>query len=396
MLSRTSPPAGTAARPSASRPEDRAGAILTIDLAAIAENWRILKKRVAPGCDMGAVVKSDAYGLGLEPVARALQGAGCVTFYVAHLDGAIALRHILGPGPRIACLNGPNKGTERDHAAFKVMPVLSTPEHVKAWCAYALKEEVLSESIVQVDTGMHRLGLSEREFAGLMDDPDGFLGLHPQMIMSHLACADEGANPMNRAQLGRFRAMRDTFRTRFPDAKASLANSSGIFLGPEWHFDYARPGAALYGVNPTPKAPNPMLPVVNLKARIIQVRRVDSPGHVGYGAAAHVQEGAKIATVSMGYADGYLRSLSAVGLGVLDGLKVPLLGRVSMDLMTFDVSNVPDSAAQPGAFIDIISNVVTVDDVAKAAGTIGYEILTSLGSRFHRRYITAPQPRAGT
>jgi alanine racemase len=384
MLSRSSPPA-----PTKSRAEDRAGAVLTIDLAAIVENWRILKKKAAPGCDVGAVVKADAYGLGLEHVASALQAAGCKTFYVAHLDGAINLRQVLGPEPRIACLNGPNKGTERDHVAFKIMPVLSTPEQIKAWCNFALTEEILAESIVQVDTGMHRLGLSEREFTALLNDPDGFVGLHPQVFMSHLACADERANPMNRAQLGRFRTLKDAFRTRFPDAKASLANSSGMFLGPDWHFDYARPGVALYGVNPTPDAANPMLPVVNLKARIIQVRRVDSSGHVGYGAAASVAEGAKIATVSMGYADGYLRSLSNAGVGVLDGIKVPVLGRVSMDLITFDVSNVPESAAQPGAFIDVISHMVTVDDVAKAAGTIGYEILTSLGSRYHRRYLTA-------
>lgn len=385
MLSRTSTPPR-----SISRPEDRAGAILTVDLAALTENWRLLNKRAKPGCDMGAVVKSDAYGLGLDPVATALKAAGCNTFYVAHLDGAIALRHIIGPGPRIACLNGPNKGTERDHVAHRIMPVLSTPEHVKAWCAYALKEEVLQESIVQVDTGMNRLGLSATEFAGLMAEPDGFLGLHPQFLMSHLACADTPAHPLNKRQLERFREMLATFRTRFPDAKGSLANSSGIFLGPDWQCDYVRPGVALYGVNPTPAAPNPMLPVVNLKARIIQVRRVDSHGTVGYGAAASAPEGAKIATVSMGYADGYLRSLGAAGVGVLDGIKVPVLGRVSMDLTTFDVSNVPESAAHPGAFIDVISHVVTVDDVARAGGTIGYEILTSLGTRFHRRYITAP------
>jgi alanine racemase len=385
MLSRTAPGGR-----SVSRPEDRAGAVLTVDLAALTENWRILKKRARPGCDMGAVVKADAYGLGLEPVARALLQAGCQTFYVAHLDGAVSLRQIVGPGPRIACLNGPNKQTERDHAALRIMPVLSTPEHVKAWRNFALKEEILQESIVQVDTGMNRLGLSEREFTELMNDPDGFLGLHPQMLMSHLACADEPAHPMNKAQLERFRTMLGAFRTRFPDAKASLANSSGVFLGHDWHFDYARPGAALYGVNPTPHQPNPMLPVVNLKARIIQVRRVDTPGHVGYGAAAPAREGAKLATVSMGYADGYLRSLGSSGYGLLDGQKVSVLGRVSMDLTTFDVSNVAESAAQPGGFIDLISHAVTVDDVARQAGTIGYEILTSLGNRFHRRYLPAP------
>ena len=390
MLSRTATPGR-----SVSRPEDRAGAILTVDLAALVENWRILKKRAQPGCDMGAVVKADAYGLGLGQVATALKLAGCNTFYVAHLDGAISLRQIIGPDPRIACLNGPNKGTERDHIAFRIMPVLSTPEHIKAWCAFALKEEVLHESIVQVDTGMNRLGLSEREFNGLIAEPDGFLGLHPQMLMSHLACADEAQHPMNRAQLVLFRTMLGAFRTRFPDAKASLANSGGVVLGHDWHFDYARPGVALYGVNPMHSGGQPMLPVVNLKARIIQVRRVDTPGRVGYGADASVREGAKIATVSMGYADGYLRALGSSGVGVLDGIKVPVLGRVSMDLTTYDVSNVPDSATLPGGFIDIISHVVTVNDMAKAAGTIGYEILTSLGNRFHRRYLPAPIARVG-
>ncbi|MSO98300.1 MAG: alanine racemase [Rhodospirillaceae bacterium] len=384
MLSRSSPPGRTV-----SRPEDRAGAILTVDLAAVVENWRILKKWARPGCDMGAVVKADAYGLGLEPVALALKSAGCNTFYVAHIDGAISLRQIIGPGPRIACLNGPNKGTERDHVAFSIMPVLSTPEQIKAWQTFALKEDVLVESVVQVDSGMNRLGVSEREFATLLADPDGFLGLHPQIFMSHLACADDAAHPMNKSQLERFRVSVGAFRTRFPDCKASLANSSGIWLGQDWHFEYARPGAALYGVNPTPSRANPMLPVVNLKARIIQVRLVDTPGHVGYGAAAPVREGAKLATVSMGYADGYLRSLGSSGHGVLDGIKVPVVGRVSMDLTTFDVSNVPDPATLPGGFIDVISHAVTVDDVARAASTIGYEILTALGNRFHRRYLPA-------
>ena len=379
---------------SVSRPEDRTGAILTIDLAALVENWRILKKRAAPGCDVGAVVKADAYGLGLEQVASALKLAGCQTFYVAHLDGAIALRQIIGPGPRIACLNGPNKGTERDYVAFRIMPVLSTPEHVKAWRAFAQKEEVLLESVVQVDTGMNRLGISEREFAQMVSDPEGFLGLHPQIFMSHLACADDAAHPMNKAQLERFVPMLASFRTRFPDAKASLANSSGVFLAPAWHFNFARPGIALYGVNPTPAQVNPMLPVVNLKARIIQVRRVDTPGSVGYGAASPAREGSKLATVSMGYADGYLRSLGSSGFGILDGLKVPVVGRVSMDLTTYDVSNVPDSATLPGSFIDIISHAVTIDDVARAAGTIGYEILTALGNRFHRRYLPASTPSA--
>jgi alanine racemase len=369
--------------------EDRAGAVLTVDLKALVENWRILKKRARPGCDVGAVVKANAYGLGLEPVARALAGAGCATFYVAHLDGAIALRQIVGPNPRIACLNGPNRGAERDHAAYRIMPVLSTPEHVAAWRGYATKEDVLLESIVQVDTGMNRLGLSDTEFSSLINDPDGFFGLHPQMLLSHLACADEPGHDMNRRQLATFRDRLAQFRARFPDTRGSLANSAGMLLGEPWQFDYARPGIALYGGNPMIAGANSLLPVAYLRARIIQVRRVDTPGSVGYGAAARVAEGAKLATVSMGYADGFLRSLGQKGYGVLDGLKVPVVGRVSMDLITFDVSNVPESAARPGGFIEILGAGQTVDQLAAAAGTSSYEILTSLGDRFHRRYLPA-------
>ena len=386
-------PAAAPTRPAApmtSAAEERAGAVLTIDLKALVENWRIVGKGAKPGCDIGAVVKADAYGLGLAPVANALAGAGCRTFYVALLDEAVALRTALGPGPRIACLNGPNPGTERDFVAHRIMPVLSTPEHVKSWCTYAAAEDVLIESIVQIDTGMNRLGLSPREFAALMDDPDGFLGLHPQMLMSHLACADTPAHVMNRAQLAHFIPSLARFRTRFPDAKGSLANSAGVLLGPEWHFDYARPGIALYGGQPhLGHGRNPMLPVVYVKARIIQVRRVDTPGYVGYGAAADVAEGAKLATVSMGYADGYLRALGHRGTGLLDGIPVPVTGRVSMDLITFDVTNVPESASHPGAFIDILGTHMTIDDLAAKAGTIGYEILTALGRRFHRRYLPA-------
>lgn len=369
--------------------EVRAGAILTVDLKALVENWRILKKRARPGCDVGAVVKANAYGLGLEPVARALAAAGCATFYVAHLDGAIALRHIVGPGPRIACLNGPNRGAERDHAAHRIVPVLSTPAHVAAWRSFAMKDDVLLESIVQVDTGMNRLGLTAREFKALMDDPDGFVGLHPQMLMSHLACADDPNHPMNRRQCETFLDRLSLFRVRFPDARGSLANSAGLLMGDAFHFDYARPGIALYGGNPMASGPNPMLPVAYLRARIIQVHRVDTPGAVGYGAAAQVAEGAKLATVSMGYADGFLRSLGRSGIGLLDGMKVPVAGRVSMDLITFDVTNAPESSSRPGNFIEILGAGQTVDQLAAAAGTVSYEILTALGDRFHRRYLPA-------
>ena len=383
----------TVSSPLASAPEDRAGAVLTIDLAALVENWRALK-RLAPGCDVGAVVKADAYGLGLAPVAQAVKAAGCTTFYVAHLDEAVAARTALGAVPRVICMHGPTPGrTERDFAAFGIIPVLSTPEQIKAWRNFADRNDVLMESIVQVDTGMNRLGLTATEFESHMDDPDGFLGLHPLALMSHLACADTPAHPLNQRQREQFAANLARFRGKFADAKGSLSNSAGLLLGPAWHADLARPGIALYGSNPRALDPAvpiwPTVPVVRLSARILQVRRVDAQSPVGYGATTLASDGAKLATVSMGYADGLLRAASPGGHGMLDGQRVLMVGRVSMDLCTFDVSNVADSGARAGGFIDLIGPGHTVDDLAREAGTVGYEILTALGGRFHRRYLSA-------
>jgi alanine racemase len=287
-------------------------------------------------------------------------------------------------------MHGPNPGTERDFAALGLVPVLSTPGQIKAWGRFAAANDVLMESLVQVDTGMNRLGLTAAEFTALIDDPDGFAGLTPVALMSHLAVAETPNHPLNAQQRERFEGALARFRLKFADAKGSLVNSSGVFLGAAFHHQLARPGAALYGVNPTPAAVNPMIPVVRLSAKILQVRRVDAAAPVGYGATFQAPDGSKLATVSMGYADGLLRSWGMAGYGHLDDIKVPVAGRVSMDLTTFDVSNVPDSSLGPGAMIDIIGSRQGVDELARASGTIGYEILTALGRRFHRRYLPAP------
>ncbi len=378
--------------------DERTGAVLTVDLAAVAENWRILKRKAAPGCEVGGVVKADAYGVGMVPVAKALQDAGCGTFFVAHLDEGIALRAALGEAPRIVVMHGPNKGTERDFAAFRLLPVLSTPGQIERWRTFAETNDILMESLVQIDTGMNRLGLTQREFEKLMGDPAGFLGLYPLALMSHLACADEPQHPMNRQQLLKFRSALETFRGKFPDAKGSFANSSGLFLGPEYHYHFARPGVALYGANPVPGQPNPMIPVVRLKAKILQVRRVDAAAPVGYGASSMAPDGAKLATVSIGYADGLRRALSNRGHGFIDGIRVPIMGRVSMDMTVFDVSDVPESSLGPGATVELLGTEQSVDDLATSAGTISYEILTSLGHRYMRQYLgarpSAPGPKA--
>jgi alanine racemase len=235
---------------------------------------------------------------------------------------------------------------------------------------------------LHIDTGMNRLGLTAAELDRLAEDPKRLVGLELMLIMSHLACADEADHPMNRRQLGRFRAALD----RLPHCRASFANSNAIFLGREFLFNTVRPGVALYGANPTPGAPNPMAQVVTLKGKILQVRDVDRGETVGYGATHRFTRPRRIATVSVGYADGFLRSMSNRGSAAIGGVTAPIVGRVSMDLITLDVSAAPPERARPGGFVELIGPARTIDDVAADAGTIPYEILTALGPRYERIY----------
>jgi alanine racemase len=377
-----------------SDPASRAGAVLDIDLGGILANWRLLAQRAAPAL-CAAVVKANGYGLGAAPVARALAAAGCRLFFVATLDEAIALREAIGGTAEIAVLNGPLPGTAADFAAHDLIPVLNDPGQIEEWRDFHRTAGVSPAmrpgrprsrvagfpAILHVDTGMSRLGLTAREFAGLADDLPR-LGIGWRAVMSHLACADTPDHPLNEQQRARFA---DAVR-RLPGVPASLAASSGIFLGPGYHFDLVRPGAALYGVNPQLGRANPMRQVVRLSAKILQVREIDRGESVGYGAAHLMETAGRVATVAVGYADGWLRSLSHRGCGFLAGKRVPLLGRVSMDLVSFDVSAVDPALVHPGATIELLGEHYRVDDAAADAGTIGYEILTALGPRYHRVY----------
>jgi len=356
-----------------------AGAILTIDLDAIVDNWRQLAARVAPaGC--AAVVKADAYGLGADRVVPALAAAGCATFFVATVEEAIAVRS-LAPDAPVYVLNGAPRGAEAVLAEYRLSPVLNSLGDVDAW-ADLIRRQAAPPAALHVDTGMSRLGLPAAEMAALADDPSRLEGIDLACVMSHLACADEPDHPLNEEQRLEF----DEARRSLPAAPASFANSSGVFLGAAYHLDLARPGVALYGGTPVPDHPNPMVQVVELKGRIVQVREIDSPRTVGYGASHRVDRRTQIATVAVGYADGFLRSLSNAASGFIGAHRVPLVGRVSMDLITFDVTHVPEDEARPGAFVHLIDSRRPVDAVAADAGTIGYEVLTSLGRRYHRIY----------
>lgn len=354
---------------------------LEVDLDALAANYRLLSAQ-APAARCAAVVKGDGYGLGVGPVACTLHNAGCKIFFVAHLDEGITLRQAFpdtSPAPEIVVLNGLMPGEDdvfREHA---LMPALNDLGQIEQWASYCRAHDP-HPAIVHLDTGMSRLGLSLDEQATLMDDHDRLRGFPLRCVMSHLACADTPDHPLNRQQQQEFAA---TLK-RMPNAAASLSASSGIFLGADWHFDIVRPGVALYGVAPTEGKPNPMAQVVGLYGKIIQVRRVDAPRTVGYGATHQFSGPALVATVAVGYADGYLRSLSGRATAYVGDVVVPLVGRVSMDLVTFDISAAP--SAKPGDRIELIGPHIPVDAVAQAAGTIGYEILTGLGSRYRRHY----------
>ena len=367
--------------------EKQAGAVLTINLGAIRRNYRLLRSQ-ASGAHCGAAVKADAYGLGAIPVARALAEEGCRHFFVAHLDEGIALRPHLPASADIFVLHGPLPDTEPEFIEHCLIPVLNSAAQVAGWRQAARIAARRLTAVVQVDTGMSRLGLSRAEVETWLNDPDFLRGIDMRYLMSHLACAERQEHPMNASQLEAFQSL----RKKLPRCQASFANSSGIFLGADYHFDLVRPGAALYGIAPILGAPNPMVPVATLQAKVIQTRFVERGECVGYGGTYRAESRRRIATIAAGYADGWLRGLSGRGFAFVDGMRVPVVGNVSMDTFALDVTDVFPDRVHAGAFVDLISAAQPVDAVAALAGTIGYEILTSLGSRYLREYVDE-QPR---
>lgn len=359
-----------------------AGAFLTIDLKAIVANWRLLSARLG-GAACAAVVKADAYGLGAAAVSSALETAGCRAFFVALPEEGAKVRQAVSDWSRIFVLNGTPQGAEADFVARSLGPVVNTMGELAAWRAHAARSGRRLTVALQLDTGMSRLGLTPADTASIAADPVLLEGLAVELVLSHLACADEPDHPGNAAQLEAFRRM----RAELPPAPASLANSSGIFLGAAYYFDLARPGAALYGINPTPWAANPMRSAARLSARVVQLRDVSAGTGVGYGHAASTPRPSRLATISLGYADGWPRN--AMAAAFFRGARLPFLGRVSMDSIVLDATDGP-AALREGDLVDLICLEQGVDDIARAAGTIDYEILTRLGRRLHRRHINPP------
>jgi len=356
-----------------------ADTFLTVSLSALKDNYRTLANR-AGHAECAAVVKADAYGVGLAQAARAFAEAGAKTFFVAQLSEAVALRSILNEVSQafdIYVFAGLRAGQEETFTGHEIRPVLNSLAQLDLWSVQSALPAAL-----HLDTGMNRLGLSEADVAELINQPDRLKKIDLRLIMSHLACADTPDHPLNRQQLDRFNRLRD----QLPDTPASLANSAGIFLGAEYHFDMVRPGIGLYGGNPQPSSPLPVKPVVGIDATILQTRDVSSGETIGYGATFTAKRPTRLAILSLGYADGMIRALSNTGWLNIDGMRAPFVGRVSMDLIAVDVTDIPLDRCRAGTRITVVGDTPDLNDLADAAGTISYEFLTLLGQRYERQY----------
>lgn len=361
---------------------------LEVHLDRVARNYLYLRKKLKIGADCAAVVKADAYGLGAAEVAAALYAQECRHFFTAHASEAEAVAAALPPAGApdsavIYVLNGPHGMAAADWQQKGFIPVLNSLGDIELWAAAAAAAGKRLPCIIHIDTGMNRLGLTALDVTQLAEKRTALLqGLDVRYVMSHLACADEPGHAMNLQQLAAFRQLTAAVGQAF---RYSFANSAGIFLGADYHFDLARPGCALYGIQPYEGAANPMHGTVTLKAKIVQTRVVGAASTVGYGAGYAAAAGDNLATISIGYADGYLRSATGRGKVFVGGQACPVVGRVSMDSVVIATGHL-SQPAKTGDYAEIIGPHQTVDEVAAQAGTIGYEILTSLGKRYKRIY----------
>lgn len=361
--------------------------ILTIDLDALASNYRYCCEQVSPGT-CAAVVKANGYGLGIQRVARALHHAGCRKFFTATHREGITLRSLL-PEVDIYVLEGITSFNIDAFPEHRLVPVLINLQQAKDWAGLAGASGKSLPAIINIDTGMTRLGFSEQELRSLAADPALTGRIKLRYVMTHFACAEDTASAMPAQQLERF----DRLRALLPDAPTSIGNSAGSLRGPELAGDLARVGIALFGGNPFGANGIPLRPVLRVQSRILQLREITQETTVGYGATFKAEPGMKIATVGIGYADGYPWSLGNRGIASIEGHRVPVVGRVSMDLITLDVSELPDEQVQPGQLVDLIGPDISLEEVARLAGTITWEILTGLGQRANRTFLGGPPNR---
>jgi len=376
-------------------PAEIAGAVLSVDLGALRSNYSLLAKKAGKaGC--GAAIKGDAYGLGLAPVASVLWDAGCRNFFVARPKEGEDVRKLL-PNAVIYVLDGLYPGQAEYYAGHALRPALISLEQAREWSTFSQHLGKSLPCALHLDTGINRIGFSVEDFKAVTEVDALRSSLNITLLISHLACADDPDHPLNKKQLLRF----SNARAKLPGVPASLANSSGIFLGKNYTHDLVRPGIALYGGNPTPGKKNPMKPVATLAGTVLQVRDVKKGETVGYSATWKASCDSRIAMLGAGYRDGIPRMLSSrqpngPSQVFAGGRRCPIVGRVSMDMMGIDVTELPSSKIPPGSRAEIFGRHIPVDEAAAWAGTISYELLTRLGSRYARVYLDASQAHNGS
>ncbi len=353
---------------------------LEIKLDKISSNYNLLHERVGSDVVCSIAVKADAYGLGAVKVVPRLYKQGCREFYVAYADEAFAIEKVLPADATIFVLHGVYGSGGDEFIDKGFIPVLNSIDDIEYWSEKAKIHGKKLPVSIHIDTGMNRLGLSINDFSDIKESLSSF---DVKYVMSHLACSEDISHPKNVEQLEKFRYAIDALGVKAP---ISFANSGGVFLGKDYHFNQVRPGAAIYGINPIEGKTNPMESVVSLKIPILQLRDVKKGETVGYGAKYLVESTTKLATISVGYADGFLRYLLDRGNLYFKGQKCPIVGRVSMDTIVVDVGHLDALEPKVGDMVEVLGNNQTVDDLGKKSGTIGYEILTSLGNRYKRIY----------
>jgi len=356
--------------------------ILEINLARVVENYKTMSKSIKTGCIVAPVVKANGYGLGAAPISESLYKSGCKAFCVAYVEEAIQIREKI-PSAEIYVFHGVQQSDLEIAHRKNLIPVLNDLYQIELWNSYAAKNNKKLPAVIHVDTGMGRLGLTESNIEKIANNEDFCSFIDIKYIMSHPSCADDPERKENAKQLEELKKI----SALFPDTKISFANSAAIMLGNEYHFDMVRPGCSLYGINPMPSKPTPVQQVATLKAEVIQIRNIEKDQAISYSGRYQAKKGDRIATVLCGYADGYLRCLTGKGSAHFEGMRLPIVGTVTMDMVMIDISKVPENRLQYMNYVELLGDHITVDELAQSANTIGYEILTSLGNRFKRVYV---------
>lgn len=358
--------------------------ILLVDLKKLQHNYKIAKAQLASYVECGAVVKANGYGLGIMQVSKALYWVGCRNFFVTYLEEALTIREVT-EGSAIYILHGLHESEYHDTARYNFIPVLNRIQDIESYNEFAARGgHGKLPVMINADTGMGRVGLTQGEFEYFAENFDKLTSaLDIKYIMSHLACAETPDHTLNLEQLVKFQELAQ----KFPNIKLSFANSSGIFLGNEYHFDLIRPGIMLYGSNPTPyNGVSLVEPVVYLYGKVLQIKTLEADQTISYGGKYQAKKGDRIATVSCGYGDGYHRIITGHGFCYFEGYKLPIVGIITMDAIMVDINQIPENKLKDLNYVELLGDNVIIDDVAKWAKTISYEMLTSLGNRYHRVY----------